>query len=145
MNRTGEVPPTKPKAAVVLSAQVSKSSTSLKVHAAAPAPASVLDDHEGHIVRAILAKRKKGKGTQYQVDWEGVDEAGKTWDPTWEPAENLHPQLMADYEAAINKPTTTTTEKFRPAPETAKVLPTPTKTPPLSPFIFPLFSPSILS
>ena len=53
------------------------------------------EGEEEYNVERIISSKGKGKKKLYYVKWEGYD---KEEDNTWEPAENLHPELVADYE-----------------------------------------------
>jgi hypothetical protein len=44
-------------------------------------------------VEAVVKARKKRKGMQYLIKWKGYDEA----DNSWEPAENVSEELIAQY------------------------------------------------
>ena len=52
-------------------------------------------DRGEYEVDKLLKKRKRGGIIGYDVRWLGFDE---TWD-TWEPATNIHPECIAEYEA----------------------------------------------
>eukprot|EP01083_Nonionella_stella_P090796 253717_1 len=60
-------------------------------------------DSEGEWeVKCILKRRTtRKKGVEYQVDWEPVD--GQTWPPSWEPAANIHTEMVAEFEADRKK------------------------------------------
>lgn len=41
-------------------------------------------DNELWVVEAILAERKRGRGIQYKIKWEGNDpDTGEPWEDTW--------------------------------------------------------------
>ena len=48
------------------------------------------------VVEAIWQSRRRGSKTEYFVKWFGYDES----ENTWEPAANLHEELVADFDAA---------------------------------------------
>ena len=52
------------------------------------------DEEEEYQIDKILKSRGTGKKREFYVSWEGYDEK------TWEPAVNLHKDLVADWEAA---------------------------------------------
>ena len=38
---------------------------------------------------------------EYFLKWKGLDQNGRPWENTWEPEENLHPDTIASYNAAV--------------------------------------------
>ncbi|ORY89808.1 hypothetical protein BCR35DRAFT_323850, partial [Leucosporidium creatinivorum] len=46
-----------------------------------------------HPVKAIIAERSN----KYLVAWEGTDENGKAWTPTWEPKANVTPDVIEEW------------------------------------------------
>ena len=64
---------------------------------------SIANDSQGTVepeyeVEKILSSRKVGKRTEYLVKWQGYD---KEEDNTWEPAGNLHMELISDFENSL--------------------------------------------
>ena len=52
------------------------------------------DDEDEYEVELIVQARGRGSGRRYRVRWQGFTEDHDTW----EPAEHLHPQLIAEFE-----------------------------------------------
>ena len=50
-------------------------------------------------VEEILDSRPADGGTEYLVKWMGYDEPS---DNSWEPESNIHPDLVAEYEASVH-------------------------------------------
>jgi hypothetical protein len=90
-------------------------------------------------VECILRAKGEGKGRMYLVKWEGFDSAA---DNTWEPAKNLHAELIKEFEAADHvdsdysdpnddeyeeepAPRSAPKSKVAPAPAKPKVTPAP--------------------
>jgi hypothetical protein len=58
-------------------------------------------DAQGDVytVECIVDRKGTGKGRRYLVKWEDYEEV----DNTWEPAEHLHPALIAEYEGSVKR------------------------------------------
>ena len=55
------------------------------------------DEEPEYVVEKIIKSRVRGKRKkEYYVKWVGYDD--ELADNTWEPADNLHPELVADFE-----------------------------------------------
>lgn len=53
-------------------------------------------------VEKILNRKVNAKGkVEYLLKWKGLDQNGRPWENTWEPEENLHPDTIASYNAAM--------------------------------------------
>ena len=59
------------------------------------------DDEEIYEVEAIIGHKGNGKSRRYHIKWAKYDE----W--TWEPASNLNPEDVKEYEATLPAPVRT--------------------------------------
>ena len=48
-----------------------------------PPPEHFIDGQPAYAIRAVLSKRKKGKGFEYEVAWDGYPDDENTWIPRW--------------------------------------------------------------
>ncbi|KAI0593064.1 hypothetical protein F4775DRAFT_579509 [Biscogniauxia sp. FL1348] len=57
-----------------------------------------------HSVRDILDEKVEAKGRVcYLIDWDGADDDGEPWNPTWEPAENVTEAAIQAWKDKKNK------------------------------------------
>lgn len=52
-------------------------------------------------IREVLNERRRGKAIEYLIDWKPT--GGQTWDPTWEPAENVSESALEYYKQQKKK------------------------------------------